>query len=175
MRSDMLQRHSALGDRERNTLNGISSAALTTLNDMKDIVWLIRPGNDALDDLLLRMKDTAASLLEEREYRLTFPTEPVDRRIGLEWKQNVYLIYKEALTNIVRHSGAASADIAVCVEVNRLILRIRDDGAGFDPAASSAGNGLRNMRERAGLIGASLDIQTRPGEGTTISLAARIT
>jgi signal transduction histidine kinase len=121
------------------------------------------------------MKDTAASLLEGREYRLTFPAEPVDRRIGLEWKQNVYLIYKEALTNIARHSGATSADIEARVEANRLMLRIRDDGAGFDPAGSSAGNGLRNMRERAGLIGASLDIQTRPGEGTTVSLAARIT
>jgi signal transduction histidine kinase len=175
MRSEMLQRQSALDDRERKTLNGISSVALTTLNDMKDIVWLIRPGNDALDDLFLRMKDTAASLLEGREYRLTFPAEPVDRRIGLEWKQNVYLLYKEALTNIARHSGATSADIEARVEANRLMLRIRDDGAGFDPAGSSAGNGLRNMRERAGLIGASLDIQTRPGEGTTVSLAARIT
>jgi signal transduction histidine kinase len=175
MRSDLLQRQSSIGERERQTLDDISSVALTTLNDMKDIVWLIRPGNDALDDLFLRMKDTAAAMLEGCQYTLDFPHGPQDRKVGLEWKQNVYLIYKEALANIARHSGASTVAIDVLVDAGHLSMVIRDDGTGFDPADVTPGNGLRNIRERAALLRGHLDIEAKPGAGTTLTLEAQIT
>jgi two-component system sensor histidine kinase UhpB len=52
----------------------------------------------------------------------------------------------------------------------RVVLDVSDDGEGFDPAAISAGAGLRGMRERAVLIGADLEVASRPGEGTSVTL-----
>jgi signal transduction histidine kinase len=91
----------------------------------------------------------------------------------------VYRILQEALANVGRHAGATA--VAVDVEVNdeQLELRIRDDGAGFDPAAlargsrtngAGAGLGLSGMAERARLAGGELDVRSAPGGGTTVTL-----
>jgi two-component system sensor histidine kinase UhpB len=90
----------------------------------------------------------------------------------------VYRILQEALANIGRHAGATAVSVEMEVDDERLELRVRDDGAGFDPAtvAPSASNGpgaglgLSGMVERARLAGGELDIRTAPGGGTTVSL-----
>jgi signal transduction histidine kinase/streptogramin lyase len=174
MASDLLGRQSDLGDRHRSRLTYISSVALATVKEMRDMVWLINPKNDALDDLFLRMKDTAASLLEGRTYSVNFPEAGKLRRVTLDWKQNLYLIYKEGLTNIAKHSGATEVRIELRIEGDRLILELADNGAGFDPASSNGGNGLRNMKDRSALLGGNLEI-TSTGEGTTLRLDTRIT
>lgn len=175
MASDLLGRHAALGNKEKAKLSEISSVALSTLKDMKDIVWLIRPGNDSLDDLFLRMKDTAAALLDGYEAHLSFPTTSISKKVSLEWKRNLYLIYKEALANIVRHAHATSVAIDVQADTERVTLQIRDNGSGFDPAGVRFGNGLKNIRERADLLNADLVIESHPGQGTLVRVAARIT
>lgn len=175
MASELLGRQTGLGDKEREKLSGISSVALSTVKDMKDIVWLIKPGNDSLDDLLLRMKDTAAMVLDGCRYTLNFPYIPLRRKVNLEWRQNLYLIYKETLTNIIRHARATVVDIQVRLEGDRLILHVKDDGDGFDPMSVKGGNGLRNIRDRAGMLKADLSIRSGPGRGTAVDLAVRIT
>jgi signal transduction histidine kinase len=168
MASELLGTEPKLGDMERSRLSHISSVALATVKDMKDIVWLIHPGNDSLDDLFLRMKDTAASILEARPYVVNFPTGPNGRKVNLDWKRNVYLIYKESLANICKHSQATRVEI-------QLRLSIADNGCGFNIAGPPEGNGLRNMRERAALLGAALHIASNPGRGTEVTLDSRIT
>ncbi len=175
MASDLLGRQSEFGTKERGKLSEISSVALSTVKDMKDIVWLLNPGNDSLDDLFLRMKDTATTLLEGCHYTLRFPEQSNGKRVNLEWKRNLYLIYKETLTNIIRHARATSVAIDVRVEADRLVLQINDDGMGFDPNTVRSGNGLKNIHERAGLMRARLNIEAHPGSGTTVRLETRIT
>ncbi len=175
MASDLLGRQTGLGERERGKLSEISSVALSTVKDMKDIVWLLNPGNDALDDLFLRMKDTAGALLNGCTYTMNFPDQSPDRKVNLEWKQNLYLIYKETLTNIMRHSQATEVVIDVQLQGDRLCLRIKDNGVGFDRDAVRSGSGLRNIRERAKLLKAELGIEASHGRGTTVTLATRIT
>jgi signal transduction histidine kinase len=90
----------------------------------------------------------------------------------------VYRILQEALANIGRHAGATAVEVEMEVEDERLELRIRDDGAGFDPASvirdtgegPGAGLGLSGMVERARLAGGELDIRSAPGSGTTVAL-----
>lgn len=85
-------------------------------------------------------------------------------------RRHVLLIFKEALTNIVRHAGATTVEVEARLAGRALRLRVADDGSGFDPRASHAGNGLRNFRDRAREIGARLDVSSSPGAGTAISV-----
>src|SRR5215210_1558879 len=91
----------------------------------------------------------------------------------------VYRILQEALANVGRHAGATAVAVEFEADEDRLELRVRDDGAGFDPgekardAASDgpgAGLGLNGMVERARLAGGELDVRSAPGVGTTVSL-----
>ncbi len=175
MASDLLKGRREFGNEERRKLTEISSVALSTVKDMKDIVWLIKPGNDSLDELFLRMKDTAAALLGGCHTVLDFPKSPVGRKVNLDWRQHVYLIYKEALTNIAKHAAANEVRITARVENERLTLIIQDNGKGFDGASTAGGNGLRNMRERVELLKGDLRIGPGDRGGTTIRLTARIT
>jgi ligand-binding sensor domain-containing protein len=175
MASDLLGRHTEFGEKERGKLAEISSVALGTVKNMKDIVWLIKPGNDSIDDLFLRMKDAAATLLERYRYDLRFPNGPVGRKVDLEWRQHVYLIFKEALTNIAKHARAGTVSIVVAVEGDNLAITIEDDGKGFDSASTTIGTGLKNMQERANILKAQFTVEAPPSGGTRITLNTRIT
>jgi len=84
----------------------------------------------------------------------------------------LFRILQEALTNVIRHAGAHTVDLRLALEGDRLRLSISDDGRGFQPAAvSSHSFGLVGMRERVLMLGGSLDIDSRPGEGTTLTVS----
>ncbi len=88
---------------------------------------------------------------------------------GLPEKTRNYLfrIVQEALNNSVRHSGASNIYVHLMESPGQVVLIVEDDGKGFDPN-QDPGNGLQNMRERARLLGGTLDLETAPGAGTTI-------
>jgi signal transduction histidine kinase len=70
----------------------------------------------------------------------------------------------------VRHAGSTSIEIRWQLTANRLLLTVRDDGAGFEPSRGSAGNGLENLRRRAAAIRAELRLDTAPGDGTRVEV-----
>ncbi len=97
------------------------------------------------------------------------------REMTLEQRQHVYQIAREALSNVARHSGATQARVELryggCADDRAdLCLRISDNGNGQAPPADHQGYGLRNMRERARLLGAHLTVQSTPGAGTVVTL-----
>jgi PAS domain S-box-containing protein len=100
----------------------------------------------------------------------TFSSEGVN---GLRFKPEVethlYRVAQEALNNIAKHAGATSVSVSLARRDSTLLLTIDDDGRGFG-AGAPPGLGLVGMRERAQIIGASIDIDTTPGEGTTVRL-----
>lgn len=102
------------------------------------------------------------------------PDLPPDLRIGA-LAQVVYQIVRELLFNVVKHAGTDRAHVSVTMEDEALVLRVKDDGRGFDPDIETnrrAGYhlGLIGARERLGLFGGSLDIDSRPGDGTQVVL-----
>ena len=108
---------------------------------------------------------------------LTLPKWP----IGAELRHSVFLAYKEAINNVVRHAKAREVKIALHPHESDFDLVVEDDGRGFDPTQAEmvgtpspgrpgGGNGLRNMRSRMSEIGGSLAIRSRPGDGTTVCL-----
>ena len=88
----------------------------------------------------------------------------------------VYRVLQEALTNVARHAGARSVTVRLVRDEAAMELRVRDDGIGLEPAvraAAAAGDrrrlGLQGMRERAALLGGSVEVESQPGAGTTIT------
>jgi signal transduction histidine kinase len=91
--------------------------------------------------------------------------------ISREAEIALYRIAQEALTNVAKHAHASRVDVFLESRDGYLVLVVEDDGVGFDPehaATRERGIGLLGMRERAGLIGAQFELESRPGEGTSI-------
>jgi len=153
-------------------LTEIKATADKTIESMRDIVWLIRPGEETWAQMLARFRETAAKLLRGHEYTFIVKGDSHDDRLPLEFKRDIFLIFKEALNNIVRHAKAETVNIEVEGRRNRLQLSIQDDGIGFNDLDEGfrEGNGLRNLRMRAQAIGAHLKVRSGPGEGTAVLL-----
>lgn len=92
----------------------------------------------------------------------------------MDQRRDFYLIFKEAVNNLAKYSKAASAKIVVEVKEQFIHLTLTDDGQGFDLKNAKAGNGLQNMKQRAGRWMGKFDIQSAPGKGTSVSLFMKI-
>jgi ligand-binding sensor domain-containing protein/anti-sigma regulatory factor (Ser/Thr protein kinase) len=159
-----------LAPQARQDVDEIARIANQTSNAIRDIIWLINPSFDTMHDLLLRTKDFAATALRGVEYRLHCAEAALTRKLPLDLRQNLFLFFKEALTNVARHARATVVEVRIELHGSRWRIAIRDNGVGFDPENTVTGNGLRNLRARAARMGATVDIQSRPGQGTTLTL-----
>ncbi len=83
----------------------------------------------------------------------------------------IYRVAQEALTNIARHAEATWAQLELRDSADMLVLTVRDDGRGIPDDVATTSHGIRGMRERAMLVGATLVIDSRPGRGTVIELS----
>jgi len=145
--------------------------------DVDFLAWELRPA--VLDDFGL-----AAALPRFVRDWSTHYGIPADVRVvpitvaaaSRDVEVTFYRIAQEALTNVFKHAHAARVDVLLEVRDGSLALVVEDDGIGFDPAAPdrAQGIGLLGMRERAALIGATLEIESSPGNGTSIFLRAPI-
>ena len=177
--SEMIRDETMPLDREtRQThLTNISTTARQLVDGLRDIVWFITPEHDKPGEMVLKMKDVAGTLLNGIGYTLSSTGTGITALDDADmiFRRNVYLIYKEALNNIARHAHAETVDIILDEDGGLLILRITDDGVGFDPAQQQGGHGLSSMAYRAEQIGASLHIESAAGTGTRLTLTAKIT
>lgn len=152
-----------------------TSSLLTEAEEaMSDIVWSVSPKHDTLESLLARMRLTTADLCRPNQikYEVAFPENPGAVALPEEVRRNIYLIFKEALTNAVRHSGASLIRLACAMHGNTIELRIVDNGKGMplaeELASTKRGHGVRNMKKRAEEVGGELRIESVAGKGTTI-------
>src|SRR5262249_19501253 len=104
------------------------------------------------------------------EFRFHAPDPELDLKLGPDLRRNVYLIFKEAVNNIVRHADCERAEIELSLDGNYLAMRVYDDGRGFDPKQASEGNGLESMKRRAKAVGGALEVVSQPGQGAAIAL-----
>ncbi|MGI8746383.1 MAG: sensor histidine kinase [Bryobacteraceae bacterium] len=161
---------------DRTQLSEIAGISRELIDSMGDIVWAINPDHDHLSNLGYRMRRLATDLLGGQEIALQFRSSVADHdlRIGANVRRQVYLIFKEGIHNVVRHSGAGSVAVEFDRVQDSLRLQLSDDGKGFDPAAGYDGHGLINIRKRAAALGASLELQSAPGHGATLKLIVRL-
>ncbi len=100
--------------------------------------------------------------------RATLSAECCELRLPHEAELALFRVAQEALTNVARHAGASRVALTLRCDGGWITLEIADDGRGFDPATTGGGLGLRGMRERLALLGGSLEIRSRPGEGARL-------
>jgi two-component system, NarL family, sensor histidine kinase UhpB len=156
---------------DREAWERVAGLAQQSVEDLRRIARRLRP--EALDDLgLINAFISLCSRISE------YGGIPITRSLPESLPEHspevdlvVYRIAQEALTNVIRHADASSAEVALSVVDGRLLLTVRDDGRGLEAGAEgSAKNGLTGMRERAMLVGGTLAISSRPGEGTEVTL-----
>jgi len=157
-------------------LESIYEDSQTVSEAMRDIIWSIDPAIDTLGDALPRMLHYATRLLEADKIELhaEIPAAVEDIKLSMKQRRDVYLIFKESVNNMAKHSNATQAFVHFSSAPNTLIMVIADNGSGFDAGTIRTSNGLRNMRERARDHGWLLDIESGPKAGTTITLRAGI-
>lgn len=139
----------------------IGSASREAIGSMSDIVWSIDARHDRLGNLVDRMRDFVSETLGPRNVEVEFVRQGLDasRRIPADVRQTFYLVFKEAVNNIARHSDARRIVIALTLLDRTLRLDVRDDGNVSDAPHHLEGQGLRNMKMRADRIGATLTIE----------------
>jgi signal transduction histidine kinase/ligand-binding sensor domain-containing protein len=164
------------GGPSESTLSSIAGIARESMAAMRDIVWAVNPKRDRLFDLTRRMRGFASDIFTSRDIEFQFhaPDRDRDLKLGPDIRRNVFLIFKEAVNNAVRHSGCARTSIKLRVESGSLVLEVTDDGKGFNPAESGEGHGLASMVRRAESFGGTLEIISAQREGTTVRLRAPI-
>jgi signal transduction histidine kinase len=150
----------------------IGTSALQMIREMNDIVWAINPRNDSMEKTFDRMRASAFSLLSSQDIVLnfTFDEALLQETLSMDKRQHCYLIFKEALNNLMKYARCTEVTITLMKRDNLLEMTIRDNGAGFDKDRHREGNGLRNMLQRAAESGGALEACTEAGKGTTISL-----
>jgi signal transduction histidine kinase len=154
----------------------LATSASQTVRSLEEIVWAVRPGSDTLQSLVDYITHVAGELFTTgpTRCRLDVAAELPAQTLPPDVRHNIFLIVKEALTNALRHSGAAEVNLQIKAESQRLEIVITDNGKGFDvQAATAAGkrNGLENMRRRADAVGGQLALTSAPGTGTRMEFS----
>ena len=155
-------------------LERIYNTSRELTRSMDEIVWAVNPQHDTLDSLASYLGNFAQEYLVSLHIRcrLDVPLHLPHWPITAEMRHNVFLAFKEALHNIVKHSGAHEVSVFLAPDDVGFNLTLRDNGKGFDPAAvvprPGRGNGLKNMRQRLQEIGGRCEIQSTPGAGAEI-------
>jgi signal transduction histidine kinase len=145
-------------------LEGLNTEAESAIQAMRDLARGIYPP-------LLEAEGLGPALAAlARKAPLPVSLEaPGIGRYPRQIESTVYFCIVEALQNTARHARAHSAHIRLGEEGGELVFSVRDDGTGFDPTATSPGNGLVNLAERIDALEGRLEIRSAPGEGTTIT------
>lgn len=153
-------------------LQRIYEDSRTVSDSMREIVWNINPNTEHLGNVFPRMLHYASEILEAKNIDLQATISPLAEGLKLNMKEryDVYLIFKEAINNIARHSEAKHVQIQFNSLHSNLQIIIIDDGKGFDYDTVFINSGLKNMQERAKSHNWEIKIQSMPDAGTTILL-----
>lgn len=156
-------------------LEQIGFNARETMSTMSDIVWTINPLNDTGAKLFNRMEAFASGIFSSMDVNFTFHADRslVGTSFEMPIRQNIYYIFKEAITNCAKHSGASAVSVKFTKSDSFFVMVITENGKKFDGDKDYQGNGLKNMRHRAKAAGGTLSIE-RIGLETVITFKTGI-
>jgi len=154
-------------------LSDISDRAAKVIDNIGQIIWAINPRNDPLENLVSHLRHYVSEYMEKAGIKCMFdiPDFIPEFQLSAESRRNIFLVVKEAMHNIVKHSLAADASFKVLFKNNKIEFVIKDNGKGFSTESKSgSGNGLINMQNRINDIDGEFEIESKPDEGTTIAI-----
>lgn len=155
----------------------IGETSSESLRSMSDIVWAIDPKNDQGDALIKRMRRIANELLESKgiEVIFTITGGTEELKLPMNTRKELILIFKEAVHNASKYSGATLVHCSLSRRAGTLVMGVKDDGRGFDPALHADGHGLGSMHRRAIALGTTLVLNSDPGAGTFVGVEIDLT
>lgn len=170
--SAMAQNSASLSDRTRADFGRISQMAREMVSALYETVWAVNPENDNLDALGNYLCQMVNQLCDQANLRcrLHVPPLPGDVQLASQIRHDIILAAKESVHNAIKHARASELAFHLTFAENVLTISIHDNGVGFMAKPSPAGNGLKNMQRRLENLGGACAVESRPGEGTTITL-----
>ena len=169
-------------------LERIYGTARELTRAMDEIVWAVNPQYDTLDSLANYLGNFAQEFLGSLDIRcrLDMPLQLPPWPVTAEVRHNLFLAFKEALHNVVKHAAASEVSISLTVQADAFVLAIRDNGKGFlpgdleqpgrrEPDRIARGHGLANLLARLAKIGGRCEIQSSPGNGTEVKFVVAVT
>jgi len=169
------QAEPALTEAASRHLDTIGRLVQSSLAEARGSVWDLQPESLREGDLPAALKSMVGEMTGDTAVKTALEVRGTPRRLGRQTERNVFRIGQEALTNALKHSQSGQVDIVLTFEPDRVELRVRDHGRGFDPGALAGAPecfGLTSMRERAAQIGGQVTVNSRPGAGTEVVLQA---
>lgn len=136
-------------------VKSISETSRQLIDSMSDIIWVVNPQTDSLYDLFVRLKTTYSDLLSS--LGISFRCDDMEAlknvKLSMEYRQNLFLIFKEGINNSIKHSKCKNIFFNARLKGKFLEIILKDDGVGFDKENPNYGNGLANMKKRTKNIG----------------------
>ena len=153
-------------------LQRISEEVHASSQAMDDIIWSVNSRNDSLEETMARMRRYAADLFDSSAVNcyLQLDENTEGKKLSMEQRRDVYLIYKESLNNIYKHAEAKNVWVSVRQQHQFIRLTIKDDGKGFKPDLPTHRNGLKNLEARVKKWKGKIAIKSEPGKGTSIEV-----
>lgn len=170
-----MARHDAIPAEEvREQSAQLAARTRDLARELDAIVWTVNPGNDTLENLVTYLCQVSQELfrLTPIRCRLDVADEIPACPLSPEARHALFLVARESMNNVIKHSGASEVWLRAGVRDGALELSLEDNGRGFalESAAHSKRNGLRNMRARMEEIGGVFSIRSEPSKGTVVSL-----
>jgi signal transduction histidine kinase/ligand-binding sensor domain-containing protein len=160
----------------QNYLKRIGDQSARMMEDMGDMVWSINPRNDSMAQVIIRMREFATEIIEPKNITYHFSDNVAEGlTLNADKRKSLFLIFKETVNNAAKYSNATRIEINLLQQDHTLVLRIKDNGQGFDEQMIKAGNGLRNMRERAKEVNGIISVKSAVSQGTEVELRLLIT
>ena len=162
-------------DEVERMLNDIGDSSRRLVADMGDIVWSLNPRHDRIAELASRLRSFGTDVLEMRgvAWSVDSPDEELHQSVPLAARRQIYLVFKEGIHNIAKHSNAKSANLRLWFQDGYVCGELTDDGSGT-AALTGRGNGIPSMRARVKQLSGSIEISSSAGKGTSIRVKVPI-
>ncbi len=152
-------------------LKRIQRIAAETVSAVRDIVWLLRPTGDHRIGTVEHLRETSSIMLESLEWKFIANDEAWNLELREESNRDLFLFFREALHNIMRHAKASAVEIRAEISDHRFRLDIHDNGVGIEPERLERPSTFRALRQRAEALAADFKVDSEPGKGTHLMLS----
>ncbi|MCP9766044.1 sensor histidine kinase [Lacihabitans soyangensis] len=153
-------------------LSKVIDSSKESVETMRGVVWTINPNNDFAKDFFERLKYYANEMLATKSVALNFEIEGIEQQeLGIEVQRNLFLFFKEAINNVLKHAKAKTATVNIKMENRKFWMKISDDGVGFDLNENFEGHGLGSLRKRIENLNGAFEIKSEVNVGTTLEVS----
>ena len=153
----------------------IRETSKSMIDNMRDLIWALNPENTTLSNFIARIREYTTDYVEDYsiETQYDIPENIAPTPIKNEMHRALFLVVKETINNIAKHSKATKIEFSAHISPEYLTLTIQDNGVGFEDSNTN-GNGLKNIKSRIEDIGGKLTIESTIGAGTTVIIKIKL-